>query len=92
MTLIWGIVAGVAVAIGARALATRALLFKLRRDVARLSEGDLGPMLAAYHDEAVLHFNDGPHRWAGKHRGRAAIKRFLEEFANAGIGGEIKEL
>jgi ketosteroid isomerase-like protein len=84
--------AGAAWMIGARALLRRALLAKLRADVAALNAGDYQPLLAGYAPDAVLHFNDGPHRWAGEHRGRAAIERFLRDFTSAGLHGEIRSL
>jgi hypothetical protein len=46
-------------------------------------------LLRGYADDAVLHFNDGPHRWSGEHRGKAAIERFLRDFVGAGLQGEI---
>jgi ketosteroid isomerase-like protein len=92
MTLVLAVLAGIAIAFGARALLVRALLRKLRRDVASLNGGDYGPLLAGYHPDAVLHFTEGQHRWSGEHRGRAAIERFLRDFVNAGIEGEIKAL
>ena len=49
-------------------------------------------LLAGYADHAVLHFNDGPHRWSGDYRGKPAIERFLREFTAAGLTGEIREL
>lgn len=49
-------------------------------------------MLAAYADDAVLRFHDGDHRWSGVHRGKAAIERFLRDFTQAGLQGEIREL
>ncbi len=36
--------------------------------------------------------SDGTHRWAGEHRGKPAIERFLRDFVAAGIEGEIVEL
>jgi ketosteroid isomerase-like protein len=92
MTLVLGVLVGTATAIAARALLVQALLWKLRRDVARLNRGDYGPLLAGYHPDAVLYFTEGPHRWSGEHRGRAAIERFLRDFVNAGLEGEIKAL
>lgn len=83
---------GVAAAFGARALMHRLLLAQFDRNVAALNAGDYGPLLANYAEDAVLHFNDGPHRWAGEHRGRAEIERFLQEFVGAGLKGEIREL
>ncbi len=83
--------AGVCAALLGRSLFSRALLFKLRRDVAALNDGDYAPLLAGYAPDAVLRFNEGDHRWAGEHRGRDAIARFLEEFVRAGLQGEIVE-
>ena len=88
----FGFVMGLAVATGARSLMRRFLLAQFRRNVAALNAGDYGPLLANYAEDAVLHFNDGPHRWAGEHRGKAAIERFLQEFVGAGLKGEIREL
>jgi hypothetical protein len=84
--------AGAAAAIAARAALTRVLLMKFRRDVRALSAGDYGPVLAAYAESSAISFNDGAHRWAGEHRGKAAIERFLRDFVAAGIAGEIVEL
>lgn len=83
---------GAGAAIGARALLPHLILLKLRRDVRQLSAGNYQPLLAGYADDAVLHFNDGAHRWAGDHRGKAAIDRFLRNFTRAGITGEIRQL
>jgi ketosteroid isomerase-like protein len=79
-------------AVVARSLTRRALLARFRRDLRALNEGDYRPLLSAYADDAVLHFNDGPHRWAGEHRGRVAIERFLREFTNAGLRGELLDV
>jgi ketosteroid isomerase-like protein len=87
-----GAAVGAAATIGGRALLHRAVLLKLRRDVRRLGDGDAGPFLAGFADDAVLHFAAGDHRWAGEHRGRAAIERFLEDFTAAGLRGEIRAL
>lgn len=83
---------GAIAALGGRALFNRLLLRQLRRGVVRLNAGDYSSLLANYAEDAVLHFNDGPHRWAGEHRGRDAIERFLREFVAAGLKGEIKQL
>lgn len=69
-----------------------ALLAKFRRDLNVLNAGDYGPILAGYADDAVLIFNDGEHRWAGRHRGKAELERFFANFVNAGLRGEIREL
>lgn len=75
-----------------RALLKRALLFRFGRCVRALNAGDYRPLLAAYAENAVLHFHEGPHRWSGEHRGRAQIERFLQEFTRAGVRGEIGEV
>ncbi len=84
--------AGMGAAIVGRAALRRLLLAKLRRDVDRLNAGDSGPFLAGFADDAVLHFAPGPHRWAGDHRGKPAIARFLRDFVAAGLQGEIHDL
>ncbi len=86
------LIAGAGAAIAARALLPRLALIKLRRDLRRLNEGDYRPLLAGYADDAVLRFNEGPHRWSGDHRGKPAIERFLREFTAAGLKGEIRDL
>ena len=84
--------AGAAGAFGARAALHRAMLAKFRSDVRKLNDGRHESLLAAYADDAVLRFNDGDHRWAGDHRGRDAIGRFLRDFTGAGLQGEVKDL
>jgi ketosteroid isomerase-like protein len=79
-------------ALAARALVSRVLLLKLRRDVRALNAGDIEPVLASFAPDAVLRFNDGEHRWAGEHRGEAAIALFLRNCAAAGLQGQITEL
>ncbi len=79
-------------ALASRALLSRVLLVKLRHDVRALNAGDYQPLLSAYAEDAVLRFNEGEHRWAGEHRGKPAIERFLRNFVAAGLRGEITEL
>jgi ketosteroid isomerase-like protein len=86
------LLAGAAAGAGLRALAVRAVLAKLRRDLRALNAGDTGPLLAGYHDDAVLAFNDGDHRFAGTHVGKPAIARFLRNFVAAGLTGEIVDV
>ena len=87
------VVAGAGAAIACRGLLRRALLDKFRRDVVRLNAGDHGGLLGGYADDAVLRFSSGgKHRWAGEHRGKPAIERFLRDFTGAGLQGEIKDL
>lgn len=85
-------IAGAGAAVAARALLHRVLLLRLRRHVRALNEGDFAPMLSNYAQDALLRFNEGEHRWAGEHRGRAAIARFLQNFVGAGLKGHISEL
>ena len=83
-----GLMAGLAL----RPLLRRVLMVRLGRDVGRINEGDYRPFLNAYAEDAVLHFNDGPHRWAGDHRGKPAIEGFLRDFVAAGLKVELKDL
>jgi ketosteroid isomerase-like protein len=87
-----GFLFGFAAALGARALMHRLLLRQFAGDVAALNAGDYRPLLANYAEDAVLRFNDGPHRWAGEHRGREAIERFLQDFVGAGLKGQLRQL
>ena len=83
------VLGGAALALGARALLPRALTMKFSADVAKLNEGDYRPLLDAYADDFVLHFNEGPHRWSGEWVGKAGMDRFLQNFVAAGIQGKI---
>jgi ketosteroid isomerase-like protein len=83
---------GAGAAIAGRALLPHLILLKLRRDVRRLNDGDYGPVLSGYADDAVLRFNEGPHRWSGEHRGKGAVERFLQNFTAAGVRGQISQL
>jgi ketosteroid isomerase-like protein len=83
---------GAALAITGRALLPQLLRVKFERDVKRLNAGDHSTLLEAYADDAVLHFNDGDHRWAGNWVGKASIDRFLQNFTAAKVQGEIKQL
>lgn len=91
-TIVLATAGGAALGLGARALLVRALLLKLRRDVSSINRGDYAPLLRGYADDAVLVFNDGTHRWAGEHRGKAAIELFLQNFTAAGLHGELTGL
>jgi hypothetical protein len=85
-------IAGAVGAIAVRGAMARLLLTKLRRDVRALNAGDVRPVLSNYGEHAVLRFNVGEHRWAGEHRGKGAIARFLENFVAAGLQGAVTEL
>ena len=74
------LLAGAALGLGARALFPRLLLLKFKPDVAKLNAGDYKPLLGAYADDFVLHFNEGPHRWSGDWVGKPAFDRFLQNF------------
>lgn len=84
--------AGVGAAVAARALLRRLILLKLRRDVRHLNAGDHAPLLAGFADDAVLRFNEGPHRFSGDHHGKPAIDRFLRNFTSAGLEGVVRSL
>lgn len=83
---------GAALAIGAKSLLNRLLLEKFRADVRALNRGDYSGLLSSYADDAVLHFNEGGHRWSGEHQGREAIELFLRDFTGAGLQGEVLEM
>lgn len=84
--------AGVAATVAVRAALPHLLRVKLSRDVARLNAGDYRPLLAGFADDAVLHFHHGPHRFSGRHVGKAGIERFLANFVAAGLHGELGRL
>jgi ketosteroid isomerase-like protein len=63
----------------------------LRRSIRRINAGDIGPMLAGYANDAVLVF-PGDNSWGGEHRGRDAIKAFLERFARVGVQFQAQEI
>jgi ketosteroid isomerase-like protein len=86
------LLAGAALALGARALLPRLLLLRFKPDVAKLNAGDHKALLDAYADDFVLHFNEGPHRWSGDWVGKPAFDRFLQNFTAAAIQGEIKAI
>ena len=87
-----GIGLGAVLGLGARALIPVALRAKFAGDVARLNAGDPSALLGAYADDAVLHFPQGDHRFAGPWRGKGAIERFLRTFVAAGIQGELRDI
>ncbi|MCB0857870.1 MAG: nuclear transport factor 2 family protein [Solirubrobacterales bacterium] len=85
------VLAGIGLTVGCQALIRRLLLRQFRHSVDSLNRGDYRPLLDGFADDAVLHFNDAPHRWAGEHRGRDQIEIFLQDFVAAGLQGEIRE-
>lgn len=86
------VLAGAGLALAARALLPQLLRLKFQRDVTRLNGGDASTLLATYAEDAVLHFHDGDHRWAGDWVGRPAIGRFLQNFTRARIQGRIGQI
>jgi ketosteroid isomerase-like protein len=83
---------GAAAAIGAQAVMHRLLKQEFAGDVAKLNAGDHTALLDAYADDFVLHFHDGPHRWAGDWVGKRGMDLFLRNFVAAGIQGEVREI
>jgi ketosteroid isomerase-like protein len=92
MRMLTGIGIGVAAGLGARALVPVALRAKFGGDVTRLNAGDPSTLLAAYADDAVLHFPQGDHRFSGPWRGKAAIERFLGIFVASRVQGELRDI
>jgi ketosteroid isomerase-like protein len=86
------VLAGAALVTAGRALLPRLLRVKFDRDVRKLNAGEHSTLLSAYADDAVLHFNNGDHRWAGDWVGRPAIDRFLQNYTAAKVQGEIKQI
>jgi ketosteroid isomerase-like protein len=84
--------AGAALALAARATLPRLLLLRFAPAVAKLNAGEHKPLLDAYADDFVLHFNKGPHRWAGDWVGKQRMDEFLQLFTVAGLQGEIKSV
>jgi ketosteroid isomerase-like protein len=85
-------VGGAGGVLAARALMARMILWRFRRDVRSLNAGDYEPALSHYAEDGLLRFNEGPHRWSGEHRGKPEIARFLRNFVNAGLEGEVEEV
>ncbi len=83
---------GAAAALAGRAAMMRALERKFAADVEKLNAGDHTALLDAYADDFVLHFHDGPHRWAGDWVGKTGMDRFLRNFTAARIQGTIHQI
>ena len=64
---------------------------RIRRSVQALSDGDPGPLLAGFADDAVLVF-PGTSTWAGEYRGKRSIEGFLRRFLDAGLVGETHDI
>jgi uncharacterized protein (TIGR02246 family) len=63
----------------------------VRQNVRALADGDPGPLLAGFAEDAVLVF-PGRSSWAGEYRGKDAIGAFLRRFLEAGLTGETHEI
>ena len=63
----------------------------IRRGVTALRQGDPGPLLAGYAENAVLVF-PGQSSWGGEYRGKPAIEGFLRRFLAAGVAGEAHDI
>ncbi len=87
-----GLCAGAAATVAARWLVVRLLLVKFGRDLKHLNAGDHSTLLKVYADDAVLHFNEGDHRWSGDWTGKTNIDRFLQNFTAAKVQGKIGQV
>jgi|FLYL01.1.fsa_nt_gi ketosteroid isomerase-like protein len=56
----------------------------IRRSIQRLNEGDSGPLLATYADDATIVF-PGTSSWAGEYKGKSEIERFFQRFIATGL-------
>ena len=76
----------------------------IRRNVAALNAGDMGPTLAMFHDGAELSFPGG-NTWSrqfrepelgrdrfGTHRGRGEIGAFLQRFVDTGLQMAVEDV
>jgi ketosteroid isomerase-like protein len=68
-----------------------AVRWMIRRNVAALTAGDPGPLLAGYADDAVLVF-PGQSSWGGEHRGKPAIEAFLRRFLDNRLVGQAHDI
>jgi ketosteroid isomerase-like protein len=68
-----------------------AVRWMIRRNVRALRNGDPGPLLAGYADEAVLVF-PGNSSWSGQYRGKEAISGFMHRFLADGLVGEAHDI
>lgn len=82
------VAAGAIGAVAAQAAYGAAVRAVLRRNVARLMDGDPAPLLALYHPDVVMTF-PGEHSWGATYRGRAEVEAFLRRFLAAGLRGEL---
>ena len=63
----------------------------LARNIRRLNAGDLGPILRLDADDVTMHF-PGDSSWSGVHRGKNAVRLWLERFVRVGIQSVLDEV
>jgi ketosteroid isomerase-like protein len=63
----------------------------LRRSVRLMNEGDIGPTLSRYADDAVVIF-PGDHSFGGEYRGKQRIGAFLQRLVDTGIQFEVQDI
>ena len=81
-----------------------AVRWLIRRNIARLNEGDYGPVLAMFAEDATLTF-PGDNSWSRQvrtpqpgraafptHRGRAEIEQFLQRYVDHGIQMVVEDV
>jgi ketosteroid isomerase-like protein len=68
-----------------------AVRWMIRRNLKALRQGDPGPVLAGYADDAVLVF-PGTSSWGGEHRGKVAIEAFFRSYLEAGVVGHPHDI
>jgi ketosteroid isomerase-like protein len=65
--------------------------FSFRRSLNRLSVGDVEPFLGIYAED-VRPVLSGRHSWAGDHRGKGEVRRWIRRFVRIGIRLEPHEI
>ena len=68
-----------------------AVRWMIRRNLQALRNGDPGPLLAGYTDDAMLVF-PGNSSWGGEYRGKDAIAGFFHRYVNDGLVGEAHDI
>lgn len=63
----------------------------IRRNVQKVNNGDIGPMLSGYAGDATLVF-PGEHSWGGEYRGKERIREFLQRCVDSGIQFNVEEI
>ena len=68
-----------------------AVRWMIRRNLQALRNGDPGPLMASYADDAVLVF-PGNSSWGGEYRGKEAIAGFFRRYVSDGLVGEAHDI